>query len=249
LTPAARFKAFLFADHPLHEVVGLMARPSGALADALACLRRGDPAEAEAVLSAAALVHPKEVGGGDRLVLAAAQLARGRRQAATATLRAAADFQGETRFRLWACRALRDLGETPADPTAGTVLGVVVEVAAAGGVDTVAAYADGSARYLGAAGARVSWDAPDERLASRIDAVLAAAAPVVPTFAPDIPGRGDPAPGTTRFTLLTGAGARLGDEPTAALAVDPPPGPRGALFRAAAGLLAALQALAIRAPR
>jgi hypothetical protein len=43
-------------------------------------------------------------------------------------------------------------------------LGVVLEVPSGGAYDTLAAYADGSARYLNFSGKAIFWDAPDPKV-------------------------------------------------------------------------------------
>jgi hypothetical protein len=67
----------------------------------------------------------------------------------------------ETRTILWTWSSLREVGENPDPKLAFEVLGVVLEVPVNGGFDTLAAYADGSARYLNYSGSAIFWDAPD----------------------------------------------------------------------------------------
>ena len=61
----------------------------------------------------------------------------------------AEDAFKESRARLWAWRALRKLGEKPSPIHASEVLGFVLEVPMEGKLDVLAAYADGSARFMG----------------------------------------------------------------------------------------------------
>jgi hypothetical protein len=58
----------------------------------------------------------------------------------------------ETRIQLWVWSALRELGERPDSKSGKEVLGVVVEMPMRGAYDTLAAYQDGSARYLNFSG-------------------------------------------------------------------------------------------------
>jgi hypothetical protein len=67
----------------------------------------------------------------------------------------------ETRIQLWVWSALRELGEQPDPKLAGEILGVVIEVPMQGAYDTLAAYQDGSARYLNFSGSAIIWDRPD----------------------------------------------------------------------------------------
>jgi hypothetical protein len=68
----------------------------------------------------------------------------------------------ETRIQLWVWSALRGLGVMPESKAAWEILGVVVEVPMQGAYDTLAAYQDGSARYLNFSGKAIFWDKPDE---------------------------------------------------------------------------------------
>jgi hypothetical protein len=67
----------------------------------------------------------------------------------------------ETRTSLWVWSRLRELGEKPESKFAFEVLGVVIEMPSGGAYDTLAAYVDGSARYLNFSGKAIFWDAPD----------------------------------------------------------------------------------------
>jgi hypothetical protein len=66
---------------------------------------------------------------------------------------------------------LEERGRRPAheDPL---VRGIVLDVRLEEGLDTLAAYADGTARYLNHGGNVIIWDAPDSRMGSLIDAML-----------------------------------------------------------------------------
>lgn len=208
----ALFKPFLFADQDLDALLlGMTPRP-GALAEAVGHLRADNAAEAEVVLGSAILTAPGEVTPWHRLVLALAQTRRGNAAAATRTLRGLAGSSKEARIRLWCWQALRRLGATPSDAEARKVEGVVVEVESGHGVETLAAYADGTARYLLPTGAKVIWDAPDARLERAVADVIAGAAPVLDLLQV---GRlpGEPGASTARMTVLSPSGPRAADEP------------------------------------
>jgi hypothetical protein len=64
----------------------------------------------------------------------------------------------ETRVQLRVWSALRELGILPEPRDAREILGVVVEVPMQGAYDTLAAYQDGSARYLNFSGSAILWD-------------------------------------------------------------------------------------------
>lgn len=110
----------------------------------------------------------------------------------------------ETRTTLWVWSALRELGEHPDAGSAKEVLGAVVEVPMRGAYDTLAAYRDGSARYLNFSGAAIFWDARDETLAILSRAFIAASVSVgsqaKPRIDVSLPRQG------TQLTLLTRSG-------------------------------------------
>jgi len=85
----------------------------------------------------------------------------------------------ETRVRLWAWRALRDLGDKPDPNAADKVQGVVCELSNEAGVGTIAAYEDGRARWLGGQGGATIWEAPgsDPEIDKAVRDLLQAAAP------------------------------------------------------------------------
>ncbi len=85
----------------------------------------------------------------------------------------------ETRVRLLAWKALRDLGERPPASLADDVQGMVLQVGVGNGVDFLAAYADGSARYINKTGAVVVWDGTNPKNRGLIDRYLASGREVV----------------------------------------------------------------------
>ncbi len=234
-------KSILFADQSLDEVVGKLSPPAGDLADAVAALRAGNAGEAEVILGTIQLTRPDEFRAWHRLLLAAARVARKKPDAATTLLHEVAVAPGDSRVRLWAWRALRDLGQPPSAEAATQILGVVVEVENGRGVETLAAYDDLSARYLLPTGARFIWDNPDGRLRDEIQAVLAAAHAHVGQFS-SARLDGVPATGQVRTTLLTPAGLLTAEEPLADLAADK--GPRAPVFAATTALLVKILAVA-----
>lgn len=201
------FKAVLFADQDLDALVADMKPPPGPLADAVARLQEGQPGEAEAIISTEMITRPKEIGAWHRLLLAAALSRRGNVPAATRALQKLLDDAPESRLRLWGWQALRHLGVPPAAEIAHRAEGVVVEVDSGKGCETLAAYADGTARYLLPSGARMLWNKPDGRLSQPIEALLTSATEVAPLLAE---GRlpGEPASGGARATVLTASGPR-----------------------------------------
>jgi hypothetical protein len=83
----------------------------------------------------------------------------------------------ETRIQLWVWSALRELGVQPEANAAWEILGVVIEVPMKGAYDTLAAYQDGSARYLNFSGSSIFWDKPDEVIKRLCGALLHSVVP------------------------------------------------------------------------
>ena len=110
----------------------------------------------------------------------------------------------ETRVQLWVWSALRELGEQPDPKSSGEVLGAVIEVPVQGAYDTLAAYQDGSARYLNFSGKAIFWDAPEATVKSLcqgfIDSTVPAASRATPRKSIALPKSG------TQVTLLTRSG-------------------------------------------
>jgi hypothetical protein len=122
------------------------------------------------------------------------------------------------------------------------VLGVVIEAAAEHGEvghDILAVYADRSAVYLDHKGAVTNWPPENPRLDDEIDAVLKAAADILPKIGPWTEKRlPPPEQGNVRLNLLTPIGLCFGEGPFAAIARDPVGGP---LVKAGAALVHRLE--------
>jgi len=78
----------------------------------------------------------------------------------------------ETRHYLQAWHVLKQLGAKPEASGAKQVLGVILEVHLKAGLDTLAAYRDGSARYINHGGRLLVWEAFDSRISKLIDELL-----------------------------------------------------------------------------
>ena len=128
-----------------------------------------------------------------------------------ANLHAVLDTQGlESRHYLEAWLGLRALGET----APATLYGVVLDVPVDGGLDTLAAYADQSARYLNHSGAAIVWDRDDAAIAALVDAVLQAGRPLL-ALAGVWDGSRPPVPtDTARVSLLCADGLHFGQGPS-----------------------------------
>lgn len=156
---------------------------------------------------------------------------------ALAALTDAPPADRETRLHLQAWSLARAAGADPG-PDAKDVLGVVVDMGLDEGLDTLAAYADGSARYLNHSGSAVVWEAPDMAVGQLVRALLHEAAIIVAMGGPlDGPRFPPPAPGNTMISVLTRGGIYLGAGPIDAITADPRGGP---VIAAASELLALL---------
>lgn len=142
---------------------------------------------------------------------------------AIAALRRAAGTAGqETRQYLQAWHALRELGVEPGLDEAKRVRGVVVEVQLRDGLDTLAAYADLSARYIHHGGNLIVWEQPDPTMSVLIDAVLLAGQRVAYRIGPwEGPRRPAPPKDHVRISMLTASGLHFGEGPFDELANDP----------------------------
>lgn len=118
----------------------------------------------------------------------------------------------ETRIQLRGWTALRELNEQPDARQSGEILGVVIEVPMKGAYDTLAAYQDGSARYLNYSGAGIFWDAPDATIKGMCHALINSTIPatsrVKPRTSVSLPKSG------IQVTILTRSGMHLISNPT-----------------------------------
>jgi hypothetical protein len=78
----------------------------------------------------------------------------------------------ETRVLLWSWSALRSLGVHPNAREASEVKGAVLQLPLESGVDVLAAYDDGTARYVNHSGKIIVWDLPDRIISSLIQKFL-----------------------------------------------------------------------------
>ena len=132
----------------------------------------------------------------------------------------------ESRHHLQAWMFLRAQGEQPPDSYAKHVLGVVVEIGMPEGLDLLAVYEDGGARYYNHAGGGVALDEPPEGLAQAIEALLAAASDVVVQLGPWEGERpGPPTAEHARLAFLTPSGLHFGEGGVETLSADPVGGP------------------------
>ncbi|MBI4423478.1 MAG: hypothetical protein HY554_07120 [Elusimicrobia bacterium] len=138
--------------------------------------------------------------------------AQGRGEQAVPLLRQVAELpMAETRVRLWAWGALRGLGARPEAGRAREVLGVVVELPLALGVDTLAAYRDGTARYLNQGGSLSIQDGAEPAAVRRVERLLDLAEGLAGSM--PLAARRPPPKARVRFSLLTRVGILCSEEP------------------------------------
>jgi len=132
----------------------------------------------------------------------------------------------ETRIRLQAWSLARRVGIEPPGDDARRARGVVIDVGLDGGLDTLAGYEDGTARYLNQGGGAIVWEARDPSIDQAINELIAAAQAVVERSGPlDGPRPAAPPGGYAALWILTDNGIHLGAGPFQTLAMDPLGGP------------------------
>ena len=165
---------------------------------------------------------------------------------APAALRAIAGApapERETRLFLQAWHLARLAGLDPG-AAARDPLGVVVDMHTEEGLDTVAGFADGSARYLGYSGAGVVWEVPDAIVGGLVQELLLRSLDVVAMTGPLEGSRPEPpGHGGAMISVLTPGGIHVGAGSVYALSNDSRGGP---VIAAAADLLRVLVERATR---
>jgi hypothetical protein len=148
---------------------------------------------------------------------------RGQRQEAIKIWRQIAVAEGlESRQVLQAWHFLRQTGEQPPAGSAKLVLGAAAEMPVHGGHDVLAAYRDGTARYLNYSGKAVVWeDRSVATIQSAITDWLAKAQVIVNAIGPwNQPALPPLPPGHARLMMLTPSGPHFGQGPVTDLSAD-----------------------------
>lgn len=135
----------------------------------------------------------------------------------------AADPDMESRVRLLAYRRLASLG---IPITEKTLLGVIVEVDMEQGLDTLAVYADGSARLIGQAENMIIWEQRTKESDELISRLFNDSKNVVAMIGPWTEDRlPHPAAGEVRLNFLVSDGYYFGQGPFDVLSKDAMGGP------------------------
>jgi hypothetical protein len=150
----------------------------------------------------------------------------------------AEDGQGDARVRALAFRALAQHGQSV---PRRELLGVVIEVPLESGLDTLAAYADGSVRFIHGSGHMTMVEGPNPVVEDTVRQLLAASQAVVNLIGPsDQPRR--PAPSqNVRMSFIVSDGLYFGEGPMEALMAD---GMAGPVLRSCVALLNKVTSLA-----
>jgi hypothetical protein len=123
----------------------------------------------------------------------------------------ASDTSQESRVRMLAFNLLR---QAHRDVKQKELLGTIIEVGLPEGLDTLAVFADGGARYINHSGKMVIVDGTPNAFDSEIKRVIAASEPIVATIGPwDKERLPPPANGTIRMTFLASDGLYFGQGP------------------------------------
>jgi hypothetical protein len=128
----------------------------------------------------------------------------------------------ESRHYLQAWHFLRQAGEMPPESLAKKVYGVVVEVGMENGADTLAAYVDGTVRYINYTNNVIVWEHPDDSLDATLHDLLKAGEQIALQIGPWEEDRlPSPEPGMLRLNILVPSGLHFGQAPFGMLAQDP----------------------------
>jgi hypothetical protein len=128
------------------------------------------------------------------------------------------DDSTESRTKILSFRKLHELGE-PIEP--GELYGVIVEVGLEGGLDVLASYKDGSARYINYTGSMIIWDTNDETSGGITSQLFSNSLNIVRRIGPwPNPRRPHPAQDTVRISFLVSDGLYFGEGPVNVLFQD-----------------------------
>ena len=134
----------------------------------------------------------------------------------------ASDASQEGRIRYLAYSRLRGMGQQVKPKI---LLGVVVEVPMAGGLDALAAYSEGGVRYVNHSGKMVIGEGVADFL-PLVQQIFAVSEPVVARIGPwDKPRTSPPKHGNIRMTFLVSDGMYFGEGPMSVMQRDALAGP------------------------
>lgn len=129
------------------------------------------------------------------------------------------DKDVESRSKILAYNQLRKIGKKIGGKE---LLGVIVEVGLEEGLDVLASFSDGSARYINYTGRMIIWEAPDQESTKLTKQLFEECTEIVAQIGPwDKPRRPRPETGMVRITFLVSDGIYFGEGPINVLFNDP----------------------------
>ena len=134
------------------------------------------------------------------------------------------DDTSDTRIKILAYNKQRQLGHKPETQE---LLAVIVEVGMDNGLDVLASFQNGTARYINHSGKLIIWETTDDAQANQItDSLFEAGEVVISRIGPwDKPRRPQPAVGNVRLSFLVSDGLYFGEGPIDLLFKDAMAGP------------------------
>lgn len=140
-----------------------------------------------------------------------------------ALLQLLADHNMESRIRLLAAHILR---QRSMDIPRKDLLGVIVEIGLEDGLDVLASYSDGTARYFNYTGKVLIWEAPNAESIPLTQNLFNASARIVSQIGPwNKPRKPFPPKGSLRISFLVSDGLYFGEGPVNVLFNDAMAGP------------------------
>ncbi|HTE26886.1 hypothetical protein [Flavitalea sp.] len=130
------------------------------------------------------------------------------------------DDTSDPRVRILACNRLNMAGQKPAFQE---LLAVIIEVGLDNGLDVLASFQNGTARYINHTGKVLVWETSTDQKANEItNALFQNGEEVIAKIGPwDKPRRPQPAKGNVRLTFLVSDGLYFGEGPIDILFKDP----------------------------
>jgi hypothetical protein len=125
----------------------------------------------------------------------------------------------ESRVKVLAYNKLRENENTP---KVKELLAIIVELGLDNGLDVLASFADGTARYINQTGKMLIWETKDDISDKLTNDLFLKGRTVVDKIGPwDQPRRAYPTKGNTRITFLVSDGLYFGEAATNVLFADP----------------------------
>jgi hypothetical protein len=129
------------------------------------------------------------------------------------------DKNSDSRLKVLAYNRQRSKGNKPENKE---LLGVIIEVGLDDGLDVLASFSDGTARYINQTGKMIIWETTDEKSNKLTQDLFTKSQEIVKQIGPwDKPRRPHPTKGTARITFLVSDGLYFGEGPMDVIFNDP----------------------------